>query len=109
VSTHRNEWIVECTEFVAGRESAARTFRNPNISPQEAVKKHPELQGSYLKLQAVKLGAERDFKNPVDRERLIARARVLIAQSIERGELLEPVRLREPVAKRPEKEHPIAR
>ena len=107
VSTHRNEWIVERTEFLAGRESAARTFRDPKISPQEAVKKHPELQGSYLKLQAVKLGAERDFKNPVDRERLLVRARVLIAQSIERGEPLEPVRLREPVAKKPEKEQEI--
>ena len=109
VSTHRNEWIVERTGFLAGRESAARTFRDPNISPQEAVKKHPELQGSYLKLQAVKLGAERDFKNPVDRERLLVRARVLIAQSIERGEPLEPVRLREPVAKQPEKEQAIQR
>ena len=107
VSTHRNEWIVERTEFLAGRESAARTFRDTKISPQEAVKKHPELQGSYLKLQAVKLGAERDFKNPADRERLLVRARVLIAQSIERGEPLEPVRLREPVAKKPEKEQEI--
>jgi conjugative element/phage-associated large polyvalent protein len=107
VSTHRNEWIVERTEFLAGRESAARTFRDTKISPQEAVKKHPELQGSYLKLQAVKLGAERDFKNLADRERLLVRARVLIAQSIERGEPLEPVRLREPVAKKPEKEHEI--
>ncbi len=107
VSTHRNEWLVERTEFLAGRESAARTFRDPKISPQEAVRKHPELQGSYLKLQAVKLGAERDFKNPVDRERLLVRARVLIAQSIERGEPLEPVRLREPVAKQPEKEQEI--
>jgi len=107
VSTHRNEWIVERTEFLAGRESAARTFRDPKISPQEAVKKHPELQGSYLKLQAVKLGAERDFKNPEDRERLVARARVLIAQSIERGEPLEPVRLREPISKKPEQERAI--
>lgn len=107
VSTHRNEWIVERTEFLAGRESAARTFRDTKISPQEAVKKHPELQGSYLKLQAVKLGAERDFKNTMDRERLLVRARVLIAQSIERGEPLEPVRLREPVAKKPEKEQEI--
>jgi conjugative element/phage-associated large polyvalent protein len=109
VSTHRNEWIVERTEFLAGREAAARTFRDPTISPQEAVKKHPELQGSYLKLQAVKLGAERDFKNAQERGRLIARARVLIAQSIERGEPLEPVRLREPVAKKPEKEQAIKR
>ena len=107
VSTHRNEWLVERTEFLAGRESAARTFRDAKLSPQEAVRKHPELQGSYLKLQAVKLGAERDFKNPADRERLLVRARVLIAQSIERGEPLEPVRLRQPVAKKPEKEQEI--
>ena len=37
VSTHRNEWLVERTEFLAGRESAARTFRDAKLSPQEAV------------------------------------------------------------------------
>ena len=36
--------------------------------------------------------------------RLLVRARVLIARLIERDEPLEPVRLREPVAKKPEKE-----
>jgi hypothetical protein len=109
VTTHRNDWIVERSEFLAGREAAARTFRDPTISAQEAVKRHPELQGSYLKLQAVKLGAERDFKNAQERERLMARARVLIAQSIERGEPLEPVRLREPADKKQTKEQSVKR
>jgi hypothetical protein len=109
VTTHRNDWIVERSEFLAGREAAARTFRDPTISAQEAVKRHPELQGSYLKLQAVKLGAERDIKNAQERERLMARARVLIAQSIERGEPLEPVRLREPADKRQSKEQSVKR
>jgi Large polyvalent protein-associated domain 7 len=109
MTTHRNDWIVERSEFLAGREAAARTFRDPTISAQEAVKRHPELQGSYLKLQAVKLGAERDFKNAQERERLMARARVLIAQSIERGEPLEPVRLREPADKKQSREQALKR
>jgi hypothetical protein len=109
VTTHRNDWIVERSEFLAGREAAARTFRDPTISAQEAVRRHPELQGSYLKLQAVKLGAERDIKNAQERERLMARARVLIAQSIERGEPLEPVRLREPADKKQTKEQSVKR
>lgn len=104
LATHRNEWIVERTDFLTERERAAKVFRDAKISPQDAVKKHPELQGSYLKLQAVKLGAERDLKDAQERARLVARARVLIAESIERGEPLEPVRLRESGQRKPDPE-----
>lgn len=99
LESHRNGWIVERSDFLAARERLARVFRDEKVSAQDAVKRHAELQGSYLKLQAVKLGAERDFQDPAERVRLLARARVLIAESIERGEPLEPVQLRE---RRPE-------
>ena len=92
--THRNEWIVERTDFLAERQRVAGVFRDEKLTPQQAVKKHPELQGSYLKLQAVRLGAERDFPDLKTRQQLLDRARVLIAESIERGDALDPVALR---------------
>lgn len=106
LTTHRNEWTVERTAFLADRQRIAQTFRDEKVSPQDAVKKHPELQGSYLKLQAVRLGAERDMPDVQMRNRLIARGRVLIAESIERGEPLEPVRLRAAPRKGPEPGRP---
>ena len=95
IATHRNRWTVERSDFLAERAAAAQVFRDARVAPSEAIKAHPELQGSYLVLQAAKLGAERDLPNPDDRERFVARARVQIAEAIERGEPLEPVRLRE--------------
>jgi conjugative element/phage-associated large polyvalent protein len=95
VATHRNRWIVERSDFLAERSAAADTFRDAAIKASDGVKAHPELQGSYLQLQAAKLGAERDIRDPEDRERFVSRARAAIAAAIERGEPLEPVRLRE--------------
>jgi putative DNA primase/helicase len=102
IATHRNRWVVERSDFLAERAAAARTFRDARVKPLDAIKAHPELQGSYLQLQAAQLGAERDIHNPDDRTRFVSRARVAIAEAIERGEPLEPVRLRERSAKRAE-------
>lgn len=102
IATHRNRWVVERSDFLAERAAAARTFRDARVKPSDAIKAHPELQGSYLQLQAAKLGAERDIPNPDDRTRFVARARVAIAEAIEGGEPLEPVRLKERSAKRTE-------
>jgi Large polyvalent protein-associated domain 7 len=93
--THRNRWSVERTDFLAERAAAAQVFRDARVTAAEAIKAHPELQGSYLVLQAAKLGAERDIPNPEDRTRFVERARLSIAEAIERGEPLEAVRLRE--------------
>jgi hypothetical protein len=106
IATHRNRWIVERSDFLAERAAAAQTFRDAAIKAADGVKAHPELQGSYLQLQAAKLGAERDIRDSDDRERFVARARAAIADSIERGEPLEPVRLRERAARTPDPEKP---
>jgi conjugative element/phage-associated large polyvalent protein len=104
IATHRNRWIVERSDFLAERSAAAQTFRDAAIKASEGVKVHPELQGSYLQLQAAKLGAERDIRDPEDRERFVSRARAAIAAAIERGEPLEPVRLRERPVRTPDPE-----
>ncbi len=94
LATHRNRWIIERSDFLAERAAAARVFRDATITASDAVKKHPELEGSYLQLQAAKLGAERDIPDRQDQVRFVARARAAIAEAIERGEPLEPVRIR---------------
>jgi hypothetical protein len=104
ILAHRNRWIVERSDFLAERARAAQVFRDPTVNAAQGVKEHPELQGSYLQLQAAKLGAERDIRDPQDRERFVARARAAIAQAIERGEPLEPVRIRERPVKASEAE-----
>ena len=115
IATHRNRWIIERSDFLAERAAAAQVFRDEAVPPVEAVKAHPELQGSYLLLQAARLGAERDIREPEDRALFVSRAREAIAHKIERGDPLEPVRLRDgptptaPVDPTPEREQPLAR
>ncbi len=104
LATHRNRWIIERSDFLAERAAAAQVFRDATVKATEAVKAHPELHGSYLQLQAAKLGAERDIRDPEDQARFVARARAAIADAIERGEPLEPVRLRVRPARTPEPE-----
>jgi len=99
ISTHRNRWIIERSDFLTERAAAAQTFRDATVSAAQGVNRHPELSGSYLQLQAAKLGAERDIRDPEDQAIFVARARAAIAQRIERGDPLEPVRIREDAAR----------
>lgn len=100
IETHRNHWIVERSDFLRHRAALAKVIRDPNITPEDGAKRHPELQGTYLQLQIAKQGAERDIGQPEDRSRFVARAREALADRIERGEPLEPVRMRERAADR---------
>ena len=96
---HRNRWIVEKRAFFAHREEAARTLRDRTIDPKEAVKRHPELVGTYLQMRAAELAARR-FRDPEDRERFVSQVRSALADGVARGEPLPPVRLRERTAER---------
>ncbi len=94
MGTFRNRWALETTEFFDHREAAATTLRNPEIEPREAVKRHPELAGTYVNLRAAELAAQA-LRDGEDRRRFVARVREALASGIERGEPLQPVRLRE--------------
>jgi hypothetical protein len=58
------------------------------------VREHPELAGTYLNLRAAEL-ASRALRDPQDRRRFVWQVRSALADDIERGEALQPVRLRE--------------
>jgi hypothetical protein len=103
VDVFRNRWVIEKESFFEARAAAAQVVRNTGVGPREAVREHPELAGTYLNLRAAEL-ASRALRDPEDRRRFVAQVRSALADDIERGEPLQPVRLRERVSPRPEKE-----
>ena len=106
VEKQRTAWIIESQTFFKARSEVAATLENPRVDQQQAVKRHPELVGTYLQMHAAELAAKA-IRDPEDQRRFVALVRASLANSIRRGEPLPPVRLREPVepaitpAKRP--------
>jgi hypothetical protein len=94
VDVFRNRWVLERQEFFEQRASAAQVVRNESIGARDAVRQHPELTGTYLNLRAAEL-ASRALRDPEDQRRFIAQVRGALADHVERGEPLQPVRLRE--------------
>jgi hypothetical protein len=99
VSVFRNRWVIEKQEFFEQRAATAKALRDEAIGPREAVRQHPELTGTYLNLRAAEL-ASRTLRDPQDRWRFVAQVRRALADDIERGEPLQPVRVRERIATR---------
>jgi hypothetical protein len=94
VDVYRNRWVIEKREFFEQRATAAQLVRDAAIGPREAVRQHPELAGTYLNLRAAEL-ASRGLRDPEDQRRFVAQVRGALADHVERGEPLQPVRLRE--------------
>ena len=94
VEVYRNRWVIEKREFFEERDTAASTLRDASVEPREGTQKHPELAGSYLSLRAAELVSRR-MRDPQDQLRFVALVRGALADSIARGEPLQPVRLRE--------------
>jgi hypothetical protein len=100
----RNRWVIEKQSFFEARTAAAQIVRDEAIGPREAVRQHPELAGTYLNLRAAEL-ASRALRDPEDQRRFVAQVRSALADDIERGEPLQPVRLRERPVPVTAKEH----
>ena len=94
VRTFRNRWVIERSDFFEGRAAAADVLRDSSIAPQQGVRHHPELAGTYLNLKAAEIAA-RSMRDPEDQKRFVTLIRNAMADQIERGEPLQPVRLRE--------------
>lgn len=94
LDTHRNQWLVERKDFLDRRFKMADLFRNASVSALEAIKKYPELEGSYLQLQIAHAGTEQRIQSRELREQFIDHLRAHLAKTIEYGQPLEPVRLR---------------
>jgi hypothetical protein len=94
VDAYRNRWMIEKTQFLMERATAAQVVRNDGIDPKTAVRAQPQLAGTYVTLRAAELAAEA-IRDPLDRRRFVSQVRGALADAIERGEPLSPVRLNE--------------
>jgi putative DNA primase/helicase len=91
---HRNQWSVESKEFLDRRREMADLFRDAAVSAAEATKRFPELEGSYLHLQMVRVGVEQYVESVPAREQVVEAFRAHLAKAIQYGQALEPVRLK---------------
>jgi len=94
VAARRNRWTIERTDFLEARAAAAATLRDPSLDAKEGVRRHPELAGTYLQIRAAEIAA-RAIRDPQDQRKFVEKVRGALASSIERGEPLQPVRVRE--------------
>jgi len=67
----RNRWVIEKESFFEARTATAQIVRDETIGPQEAVRQHPELAGTYLNLRAAEF-ASRALRDPEDQRRFVA-------------------------------------
>ncbi len=95
LATHRNKWIIEKRPFFQSRADAARTVLDTTVDAREAVKRHPELAGTYFYLRGAEEIAKQRIRDPEDQRKFVATVRNALADSIARGEPLPPMRLRE--------------
>jgi hypothetical protein len=102
VGTERNRWVLEKREFFESRAVAAEVVRNPAVDRRQAVRSHPELVGTYLQLHAAEL-ASRQIRDPEDQKKFVTLVRKALADSVARGEPLQPVRLRDRPQRAPER------
>jgi hypothetical protein len=94
VDAYRNRWMIEKTQFLTERAASAQVVRNDSIDPKTAVRAQPQLAGTYVTLRAAELAADA-IRDPLDRRRFVSQVRGALADAIERGEPLSPVRLNE--------------
>jgi putative DNA primase/helicase len=95
----RNRWVVEKAAFYDERAAAADLLRNAEVKPLAAVRERPELTGTYLYLKGAEEVAKQKIRDPADQQRFVSLVRAALADSIERGEPMPAVRIRERAAK----------
>ena len=89
----RHRWVVEKRGFFEERAAAAAIVRDGSVDRRQVAGQHPELVGTFLQLRAAELAAQR-LRDPEDQRRFVALVRGALADAVERGEPLQPVRLR---------------
>ena len=92
---YRTNWEVEKASFFADRARHARLVRDGQTDVRQTVRAHPELKSTFLSLRSAEELAAQRIANPEDRERFLSLVREAIAGSINRGEPLPEVRIRE--------------
>ena len=102
LGAERHRWVVEKQGFFEERAAAAAILRDPTVNRRETAGAHPELVGTFLQLRAAELAARR-LRDPEDQLRFVALVRGALADAVERGDPLQPVRLRNRPSRMPER------
>lgn len=92
---HRTRWVVEKVRFFAERVRLARRVRDEQADVRESVRAHPELKSTFLSIRAAEAFAAQRITDPGDRARFLDLVRSAMAGSIQKGEPLPSVRLRD--------------
>jgi hypothetical protein len=92
---HRTRWEVEKLQFFSDRARRARLARDAQLDTREAVRQRPELRSTFLSLRAAEELAAKRISNPEDRERFLKMVREAITASVQRGEPVPDLKLRE--------------
>lgn len=92
---HRTRWEVEKLQFFSERARRARLARDAQLETREAVRQRPELKSAFLSLRAAEQLAAKRIANPEDRERFLNMVREAITASVQRGEPLPDINLRD--------------
>jgi hypothetical protein len=106
---HRTRWVVEKLKFFADRARLARQVRDEQADVRESVRAHPELKSAYLSVRAAQEFAAQRIADPKDRARFMDLVRGAMAGSIQKGEPLPSVRLRENAKSEPVPSQPTGR
>ena len=102
LGAERHRWVVEKRGFFEERAAAAALVRDGSVDRRQVAGAHPELVGTFLQLRAAELAARR-LRDPQDQRRFVALVRGALADAVERGDPLQPVRLRNRPARTPER------
>ena len=102
LGAERRRWAIEQRGFFEERAAAAALVRDGTVNRQEVAGAHPELVGTFLQLRAAELAARR-LRDPQDQRRFVALVQGALADAVERGDPLQPVRLRNRPARTPQR------
>jgi len=94
-AAHRTRWVVEKVKFFAERARLARQVRDEQADARESVRAHPELKSTFISLRAAEEFAQKRIVDPAERRRFIEGVRSAMSASIQKGEPLPSVRLRD--------------
>lgn len=94
LEARRNQWVVERKGVLDERRKIADVLRDTKVTAEDAIQRHPELEGSYLLLQLGNALADQQYGGKAQRAQFVEHLRAHLAERVENGLPLDSVPLR---------------
>lgn len=94
-TVQRTRWRVEEVSYLARTRQQARRALKAHLDDQRALSDRPELRSAFLSLRVAQQYAERNIRDPRDRERFLTRIQSVMAASISNGVPIPAPRVRD--------------